>query len=108
MINWARGSLTRDVCERTARARLERVVSERRLVPLRCGLRHDLIGTAFEERLIDNGLAEGRLKEGHPELIARGFFNGHRLQDGCLIGAVRSGKEQEGPEDDRAHDDTHK
>src|SRR5262244_1075764 len=98
MINWTHGSLTRDVCERTAGARLECVVSKRRPVPLRCRLRHNLIGAAFEERLVDNGLAEGRLKEGHPELIASRFFNGHGLQDGCLIGTVGSGKEQEGPE----------
>lgn len=79
------------------------MVSKRRPVPLGCGLAHELIGAAFEERLVDNGLAQGRLEHGHSELNADRLFNRDELWDGYLIGAVHSKKEQQGSEDNRTH-----
>src|SRR6267143_1278428 len=83
------------------------MVRERRPVPFGCRLGHDLIGAAFEERLIDNGLAKGRLEQGYSELNADRLFNRDGLWDGCLIGAVRSNKEQKCSEDNRTHADPH-
>src|SRR6185503_10622531 len=100
-------SLAHDSPEGTARERLELLEGERRLVPFGCRLDHKLIAPAFEERLIDNGLTQGRLEQGHSELNAGGLFNRNGLWDGCLIGAVCSKKEQQGSEDNRTHADSH-
>jgi hypothetical protein len=70
-------------------------------------LGHGLIGAAFEERLVDNGLAKGRLEQGHSELNADRLFNREGLWDGCLKRAVRSNKEQQCSEDNRTHAEPH-
>jgi hypothetical protein len=70
-------------------------------------LSHELISSTFEEGLVDNGLAQGRLEQAHSELNADRLFNRDGLWDGGLIGAVRSKKEQQGSEDNRTHADPH-
>jgi hypothetical protein len=107
MVGWGCSSLAHDGSEGTARERLELVVSERRPVPLGRGLGHDLIGVALEDRLVDNGLAKGRLEPGHADFNAGWLFERDGLWDGCLKGAVRSDKKQQCSEDNRAHADTH-
>ncbi len=62
MVGWNCGSLAHDGSQGAARERLELLVSKGRPVPFRCRLGDGLIGPAFEERLVDNGLAQGRLE----------------------------------------------
>jgi hypothetical protein len=68
---------------------------------------HKLVGAAFQDRLIDQGLSKDWLEHGHPELNVDGFCNREGLWDGYLIRAVGSDKEQKGSEHDRAQADTH-
>src|SRR5262249_39222321 len=56
MVGWDCRSLAHDGSQGTARERLEVLVSEGRPVPFGCRLGYELIGPAFEERLVDNGL----------------------------------------------------
>src|SRR5262245_55921098 len=107
MVGWDCGGLAHDSAQGTARERLELLVSEGRPVPFGCRLGDGLIGLAFKERLIDNGLAQGRLEQGHSKLNVAGLLNRDDLWGGYLIGAVRSKKDQEGSEDNRTHTDPH-